>query len=158
MSAPMNHMEVLLLEDVPGVGQRNDIIVVKDGYALNHLLPRRRALVATPTVRKRYAEQIKNRAEEKMKESELARSAAAILKDKTLTFTKKATKAGKLYAGVSEKEISEALHEQLQIEVPEAHVTIAEHIKSTGVHEATVKIGLQDLKVKIEVKAEEEVK
>src|SRR3989338_2160971 len=129
MSAPMTHMEVLLLEDVPGVGQRNDIIVVKDGYALNHLLPRRRALVATPTVRKRYAEQIKNRAEEKMKESELARSPAAIFKDKTPPYTKKATRAGKLYAGVWEKKISEPLHEQPQIEVPGAHVTIAEHIK-----------------------------
>ncbi len=151
----MNHMEVLLLEDVPGIGQRNDIIVVKDGFALNHLLPRRRALVATPTVRKRYAEQIKRRAEEKMREAELAKSAASILRGKTLTFTKKATKTGKLYAGVSEKEISEALHEQLQIEVPEADVTAAEPIKSIGTHTAKVKVGTQELEVKIEVKAEE---
>ena len=46
-------MELLLLEDIPGVGQKNDIIVVKNGFALNNLLPRRRALIATPTVRKR---------------------------------------------------------------------------------------------------------
>lgn len=152
----MNHMEVLLLEDVPGVGQRNDIIVVKDGFALNHLLPRRRALVATPTVRKRYAEQIKRRAEEKMQEAELARSASSLLKEKTLNFTKKVTKTGKLYAGVNEKEISEALHEQLQIEVPEAHVMLAEHIKTVGAHTARVKVGTQEIEVKIEVKAEEE--
>ena len=152
----MNHMEVLLLEDVPGVGQRNDIIVVKDGYALNHLLPRRRALVATPTVRKRYAEQIKRRAEEKMREVELGKSAAGLLKDKSLTFTKKVTKTLKLYAGVSEKEISEALHEQLQIEVPEADVTVAEPIKSVGTHTAKVKVGTQELDVKIEVRPEEE--
>ena len=154
----MNHMEVLLLEDVPGVGQRNDIIVVKDGFALNHLLPRRRALVATPTVRKRYAEQIRRRAEEKMQEVELARSASSLLKEKTLSFTKKVTKTGKLYASVSEKEISEALHEQLQIEVPEAHVSLSEHIKTIGAHTAKVKIGNQELEVKIDVKAEEEAK
>ena len=115
-------MEVLLLEDIPGVGRKNDIIIVKNGFALNNLLPRRRALVATPTVRKRYAEQIRRRAEEKVQETELARSAAGVLKDAVLLFTRKVTKADKLYAAVSQKDIAEALSEQLHIEVPEVNV------------------------------------
>ena len=102
----MDNMELLLLEDIPGVGQQHDIIVVRNGFALNNLLPRRRAIVATPTVRRRYEEQIRKRAEEKAQEIALARSAASVLLEKSLVFTRKATDAGKLYAAVSAKDIS----------------------------------------------------
>ena len=148
-------LEVLLLEDIPGIGQRSDIIVVREGFALNNLLPRRRAIVATPTVRKRYADHIKRRAEEKAREMDLARSAASLLKDKVLAFTRKATKNGKLYAAVSERMISEALHEQLQIEVAEAAVLIKEEVKSVGVHAVRVKIAGQELDLKVEVHPEQ---
>lgn len=148
-------MELLLLEDIPGIGRRNDIIVVRNGFALNNLLPRRRALVATPTVRKRYAEQIRRRAEEKTREEDLARSAATILREKTLTFTRKIAKGEKLYAAITAKMIAEALTEQLDLEVPEANIEIAEPIKTLGAHRAIVKIGPQELTVKMEVRAEE---
>ena len=148
-------MELLLLEDIPGIGRKNDIIVVRDGFALNNLLPRRRAIVATPTVRKRYAEQIKRRAEEKVREEDIARSAAGILRDKVLGFMRKVTKTGKLYGAISAKDISEALSEQAQVEVPEASVLIAEPIKITGAHTVKVKIGSQEVEVKMEVKGEE---
>jgi len=147
-------MELLLLEDIPGVGRRNDIIVVRNGFALNNLLPRRRALVATPTVRKRYAEQIKRRAEEKAREQDLAKSAAAILRENTLTFTAKAAKGGTLYAAITAKLIAEALTEQLNLEVPEANILLPEHIKTLGQHKASVKIGPSELEVKMEVKPE----
>lgn len=151
-------MEVLLLEDIPGIGKRSDIIVVKTGFALNNLLPRRRALVATPAVRKRYAELIRKRAEEKQRETELQRSAAGVLKDLVLTFTRKATKTGKLYAAVSAADIAEALSEQ-QIEVPEVDVTIENEIKSIGSHTAQVKLGDEGLcEVRLEVVAEGEGK
>lgn len=148
-------MELLLLEDIPGIGRRNDIIVVRNGYALNNLLPRRRALVATPTVRKRYAEQIRRRAEEKAREQELAKSAAMILREKALTFTAKVAKGEKLYAAITAKMIAEALTEQLNLEVPEANIHLPEHIKTVGTHTAKVKIGPQELTVKMDVKAEE---
>ena len=147
-------MEILLLEDIPGVGRKNDIIIVKNGFALNNLLPRRRALVATPTVRKRYAEQIRRRAEEKIQETELARSATGVLKDAILMFTRKVSKADKLYAAISPKDIAEALSEQLSIEVAEANVIVDEPIKSMGLHTAKVKLQDQEVPVKIEVKAE----
>lgn len=149
-------MEVLLLEDIPGIGKRNDIIIVRSGFALNNLLPRRRALVATPAVRKRYADQIKRRAEEKQHEFELQKSAVGVLKDTVLRFTRKATKAGKLYAAIGSKDISEALSEQAQVEVAEADITIETEIKSLGVHVAKVKLGAEgEVEVKMEVKGEE---
>lgn len=57
---PLIPMEIFLLEDISGIGTKYSIQVVPDSYALNELLPQRKALVATPTVRKRYAEQIRN--------------------------------------------------------------------------------------------------
>ncbi len=150
-------MEVLLLEDIPGVGKRNDIIIVRSGFALNNLLPRRRALVATPAVRKRYAEQIKRRAEEKQHEIELAKSAAAVLKETVLKFVRKASKNGKLYAAVSAGNIAEALSEQVQVEVPEVDVTVETEIKSVGNHTARIKLGSEGVvTLKIAVAAEEE--
>jgi large subunit ribosomal protein L9 len=150
-------MELLLLEDIPGVGSKNDIIVVKEGFALNNLLPRRRALVATPAVRKRYAEQIRRRAEEKVREIELQKSAVGVLKDIVLEFVRKASKNGKLYAAVSAKDIAEVLEEKHQVEVSESDVLIDEEIKSLGAHTAKVKLGPQgEVPVKIEVKTEGE--
>jgi len=138
-------MEVLLLEDIAGLGKQNDIIVVRSGFALNNLLPRRRALVATPAVRKRYAEQIKRRAEEKQHEIELQKSAAGVLRDTVLLFTRKAGKAGKLYAAIHAGDIAEALSEQVQVEVAEVDVVIENEIKSVGNHSAQVKLGSEGL-------------
>jgi len=138
-------MEVLLLEDIAGLGKQNDIIVVRSGFALNNLLPRRRALVATPAVRKRYAEQIKRRAEEKQHEIELQKSAAGVLRDTILLFTRKAGKAGKLYAAIHAGDIAEALSEQVQVEVAEIDVVIENEIKSVGNHSAQVQLGTEGL-------------
>ena len=133
-------MEVLLLEDIPGIGKKNDLLMVGDGYALNCLLPKRQALIATPTVRKRYAELIKKRALEKQQETEVRQSAAAAVAGKKLTFMRKATKTGKLYAAITEKVIAEALKEQLKIDLGEAAITLTTQIKSIGEHTAGVEV------------------
>ena len=72
-------MDILLLHDVATVGKKSDLLTVKNGFALNYLLPRRLAIVATPTVRKLYAEAIKKRMEEKEQEKALQAGAAAAL-------------------------------------------------------------------------------
>src|SRR2546423_12740961 len=100
-------MEILLLQDIAGIGKKNDLLVVGDGFALNCLLPQRKALVATPTVRKRYADQIRKRAEEKETDRQSQQQAAAALSGKAVQFTRKVTKTGKLYAAISEEQIAE---------------------------------------------------
>ena len=147
-------MEVILLQDIPGIGKKNDVLVVGDGYALNNLLPHRKALVATPTVRKRYAEQIRRRAEEKVREKEIATSAVSALIDKKLTFERKTTKTGKLYAAITEKHLMEALEKQLQIQAKESAITIPEAIKALGMFKLQVEIGGASADLAVEVKAE----
>ncbi len=147
-------MEILLLEDIVGVGKKNDLLQVGDGYALNCLLPQRSALVATPLVRRRYAELIRKRAEERETEKAAQMGAAQALSGKTVNFKRKITKTGKLYAGITEKNIVEALKDQHAIEVPEESVTMSEHIKALGSFQVTVKLGGQELPVTAVVEAE----
>ena len=147
-------MEILLLQDVTGVGKKNDLLVVGDGYALNYLLPHRKALVATPTVRKRYADQIRKRAEEKEQERAIRANAAAALTGKSVTFTKKVTKTGKLYAAINEEHIADAMKAQLGVEFPADAIQMDEHIKATGNFTVKIKIGDGQQALGVVVKAE----
>jgi large subunit ribosomal protein L9 len=147
-------MEVLLLQDIKGVGKKNDLLIVGDGYAMNFLLPHSKALIATPTVRRRFAEHIKKRALEAETERSKAATAAQLAKGKELVFTRKVTKTGKLYAAITEKHIIEEILAKTGTEVKEKDVTLAEHIKSTGDFTATVAFKGIDVEIAISVKAE----
>lgn len=147
-------MEVLLLTDIPGIGRRSDVIVVGNGFALNHLLPQRKALVVTPSVRRRYAEQIKQRAIQRDQEKSLQASAMDAIKGKTIMLTKKASKTGKLYAGITEKMISEAIAKQHSLAIGEGNINLDEHIKNTGKHSITVKMGEQTATFTLDVKGD----
>ncbi len=147
-------MEVLLLQDVPNVGRKNDILVVGDGYAMNFLLPRRMALVATPLVRKQYAEKIRVRLAEREQERAAKTNLLAAIAGKQILLTKKASKVGKLYAAITEKNIVEELQKQLSVEVSEDNIELPEHIKTVGSHSVTVRLGDQAQAVTVVVKAE----
>lgn len=149
-------MEVLLLQDVPGVGKKNDLLVVGDGFALNYLLPKRAALVATPLVRKRYAEFIRRRAEEREREKSVAQGAVAAVSGKPLNFSRKVTKTGKLYAALTEKNIVEAFKDQHGVDLSEDAVKIDEPIKTTGKHQIMLQMGEQVVTVDVNVTAEKE--
>lgn len=147
-------MEVLLLQDIPDVGKKNDLLVVGDGYAMNFLLPQSKAMVATPTVRRRYAEQIKRRALEREQERLQAAQQATAVAGRTVSFTRKATKTGKLYAAISEKNIVDALKEQHKLDVAEDVLTIGDPIKAVGEFDVRVMQAGRTGVLKIVVKAE----
>lgn len=100
-------------------------------------------------------EEIRRRAEEKQKEIALKSSAIGKIMGKEISFSRKTTKTGKLYAALSEKNLSAAIKEQLSVEVPESAITIAEQIKATGTFEVKVKIGEHEQGLKVIVKVEE---
>ncbi len=147
-------MEVLLLQDVSGIGKKNDLLVVGDGFALNCLLPKRAALVATPLVRRHYAEQIRKRAEERETERQVRMGAAQAVAGKTVTFTRKTTKTGKLYAAINEDTISDALKNQHGIEIKSDSIDIPAQIKATGTFQVKVKMGDQSIALSVVVQPE----
>lgn len=150
-------MEILLLQDVPGVGKKNDLLIVRDGFALNCLLPQRQALVATPTVRKRYADQIKKRAEEKETEKQVTSQMAGALIGKSISVSRKATKAGKLYGGVSAEDVAAELKTQHSITIAVDTIDLDEAIKTIGTHQVPVNVGNQSLTINVIVEAEKAV-
>jgi len=151
-------MEVLLLSDITGVGRKNDLIVVKSGFALNHLLPERRALVVTPNVRRRYAEDIKKRAVEREREKEIQTSLSSALTGKTVHIVAKASKSGKLYASITGKHIIDALKTEYSIDIPVSSISISGHMKAIGTHTVSIAVGAESTTVNVEVKAEEAAK
>jgi large subunit ribosomal protein L9 len=146
-------MEVLLLIDIVGIGRKNDLVVVKNGYALNCLLPERKAIVATPGVRKRFAEHIKKRALEREMEREIVLSVSNALGGKVIHIAAKASKTGKLYAALSEQHIVDSLASEYGISVPVSAITLEDHIKTVGLHPVTIAVGSQSTTVQVEVKA-----
>lgn len=134
-------MEILLLQDIAGIGKKNDLLIVGDGFALNCLLPQRKALVATPTVRKRYADQIRKRAEEKEREKQTQQQAAATLAGKSIQLARKVTKTGKLYAAVSADEISTALKDQHGLTFSASSIVLSEPLKVVGTTQVQIRVG-----------------
>lgn len=147
-------MEVLLLQDIEGFGKKNDLVVVGDGFALNFLLPKRAALVATPLVRKRYADLIRRRALEREQEKARIAGTVGAAQGKTVTFKRKATKNGKLYAAISEEAIADALQEQHEIEADSASIVLTQPIKALGTFPVQLQSGKQAVKFSVKVEAE----
>ncbi|MBI2523999.1 hypothetical protein HYW11_02165 [Candidatus Peregrinibacteria bacterium] len=108
----------------------------------------------SPTVRKLYAEAIKHRLEEKEQEKTLQAGAAAALAGKSITFAKKTTKTGKLYAAVSEKAISETCKAQLNLDIAPENIQIPSPIKAIGTFTANITLGASEQPLTITITAE----
>ncbi|MDD2428725.1 MAG: 50S ribosomal protein L9 [Eubacteriales bacterium] len=131
-------MKVILLNDVPGTGKKNQIINVSDGYARNYLLPRKWAMEATAGAVK----EVERRNEaERQKEEEQRREAQVIadsLKGKTITVSAKAGDKGRLYGSVTVQEIAGALEKQHGIAVDKRKIELKEPIRSLGETQVSV--------------------
>ena len=147
-------MKVILKQDIKGVGKKDQVINAADGYARNFLIPRGMAVPAdTGNMNTLKAKSDANsaRKERDLKES---KRLAEELKTKMLTISVKAGSNGKLFGGVTSKEISEALKKQLNVDVDKKKVLLNDVIKQEGVF--TVDLKLQEgvvAQIKVTVKA-----
>ncbi len=133
-------MKVILTEDIKGVGKKDEIINASDGYARNFLLPKKKALEATQdNLNKLKAKQnaLQNR---KAKELEEAKKIAEKMKTITLKIKVKAGENGKIFGGVTAKEIAENLKNQYNIEVDKKKISIEETIKVLGTFLVDIKL------------------
>ena len=147
-------MKVILKQDIKGVGKKDQVINAADGYARNFLLPRGLAVAADAGNMNTL--KAKNDANSARKERDLKESKklAEELKTKMITILVKAGNNGKLFGGVTSKEISEALKEQLNVNVDKKNVVLNEVIKQEGIF--TVDLKLQEgvvAQIKVAVKA-----
>ena len=132
-------MDIILLQDVPNLGSKDDSVVVKDGYARNYLIPQRLALLATPSAKKVLAENQKQRAHKEAKLKDEALVLAEKLKVIVITVGAKTSTTGKIFGSVNNIQVAEALREK-GFEVDRKQILIKEDaIKEIGRHTARVK-------------------
>jgi large subunit ribosomal protein L9 len=132
-------MEIILKQDVEGLGLEGDVVNVAKGYARNYLIPKGMALEASPQNLKALA-LMRNKIEaRKVKASEAAERIKAHLEGVVLTFAQKAGEEGKLYGSVTSMDIASQLEAQ-HIDVDRRKIVLEKPIKVVGEFDVPVKI------------------
>lgn len=133
-------MEIILLEDVPKVGNEGEIIEVANGFARNYLIPQGLARRATPGIKKQ-AEQIRKAAERRRtRERSSAEVFAKDIEKVTLTFETKVGETGRLYGSVTSADIAERLAEVLDEGVDRRAIELPESIRQLGTYEIPIRL------------------
>jgi large subunit ribosomal protein L9 len=133
-------MNVILKQDMPNLGHKDDIIAVKDGYARNYLIPKGYAINATAQNKKVHEEILRQRAHKEEQLKEAAMQLAEELKKVSLTIGAKTSTKGKIFGSVNTIQIAEALIGK-GFEVERKNISIKDElIKEIGSYSATVKL------------------
>jgi len=133
-------MNVILKQDMPNLGHKDDIIAVKDGYARNYLIPKGFAINATAQNKKVHEEILRQRAHKEEQLKEAALQLAEKLKEVSLSIGAKTSTKGKIFGSVNTIQIAEALIEK-GFEVERKNISIKDDlIKEIGSYSATVKL------------------
>ena len=132
--------EVILLDDVDGLGDTGEIVRVADGYARNYLLPRKLATAVNAGTR-RQVEKRKVLAEAKRSQLRVAAEAlAAKVKAATVTIQVKTGADGKLFGSVTTGDVVDALKKQTGIAVERKQIDMAHGIKELGEHAVSIRL------------------
>jgi large subunit ribosomal protein L9 len=132
-------MEVILLERVEKLGAIGDVVKVKDGFARNYLLPRKKALRANEANRKVFESNRARIEEDNANRRSDAEKSSKGVDGKSVKLIRQASNTGQLYGSVSARDIAEAL-EAVGAKVARSQVVLDHPIKAIGVHD--VKIAL----------------
>ena len=147
-------MKISLKEDVHGLGYKDDVVEVKDGYGRNFLIPTGKAVVATPSALKMLAENQRQRAHKLAQIKAEAEAAAAALEGVALTIGAKTSSTGTIFGSVNSIQIAEAL-EKLGHNVDRKLIFIKETIKEVGKYSATIRFHKEvSVEIPFEVVAE----
>ena len=130
-------MEVILLERVEKLGAIGDVVQVKDGFARNYLLPRKKALRANDANRKLFETNRARIEEENANRRSEAEKSAKGVDGKTVQLIRQASNTGQLYGSVSARDIVDALEAE-GATVTKSQVVLDRPIKAIGMHEVRI--------------------
>ena len=134
-------MKVLLIEDVPSLGKKGEVVEVKDGYGQNFLIAKGKAKLATNEVLNRYKAEQKNKQEQLALEQAQREALAKTLKDIKLVISKKSGENGSLFGAITKDEVAQALQEKHRIEIDKKHIELDSQIKHTGEYTISANLG-----------------
>lgn len=141
-------MKVVLLKDIKGTGRANTAVDVKDGHAINFLIPRKLAMPATKASLKQAEFHIKKAEEARTIAQSLIAHRLESLADERVVIKKKVNEKGHLYDGVDAKELAELVH------IPAEAIRLEKSIKEAGTFEVPVSYGENFGKFTIVIEAE----
>ena len=145
-------MKVILLDNIKGVGKKDEIINANDGYARNFLFPKKLAVEANAENLSKLKNKKDSFNHKRNVEKEKAEEIANKMKDIIVTIKVKAGDNGRIFGGVTSKEISENLKNQFNLDVDKKKIALNETIKTLGTVNVPVKLfeGVTgELKVKV---------
>ncbi len=142
-------MEVILLEDIGGLGKRGTAVRVADGYARNFLIPRKKAIEAVGNARAVFQDRERTRVAQEAKQRQAAERLRAELTQLSLQFSVEAGEEDQLYGSVSAHEIQDALAAK-GYSIERKNVRLAEPIKALGMFEVPIHL-FEDIEAPVKV-------
>jgi large subunit ribosomal protein L9 len=131
-------MEIILKEDVIGLGYKNDIVNVKAGYGRNYLIPTGKGVIASESAKKVLAEELKQKAVKLAKIKAEAEALAEKLNAASLSFNAKASSTGVIYGSIGSLQIAEEL-QKLGFDIDRKLIAVKD-VKTAGEYVAVVKL------------------
>lgn len=147
-------MQVIFLKDVRGAGRAGEIKNVADGYAVNFLFKNR---LAEPATQEKVAQlEAKKKAHEAelLKQEEELTQKVHSLRGKKITIEARATEKGGLFKQITPKDIAHQIVVQLKVAIPEAAISLPEHLKTVGEHTVNLHSKSAKAELTLEIKAE----
>ena len=134
-------MKVILLQDIKNVGKKDEIINANDGYARNYLFPKNLAIEANKDNLIKLQAKKDSKAHKKELEIEDFKKQAEKINKLVLKLKVKAGENGKIFGGVTSKEVSEELNKQHKIQIDKKKILLKETIKNIGRFSVDIKFG-----------------
>ena len=148
-------MKVILKQEVKNLGEKDELVTVKNGYASNFLIPKGLAVMATESNQKQLAETMKQRAFKIEKQRKEAQKVIDFLKDLTIKVGAKAGENGKIFGSVTSIQIADAIRKLGQEVDRKAIIINEENIKTIGTYTAKLKL-MKDMIAEIKFEVVEE--
>ena len=142
-------MKIILKQDIANLGHKHDVLTVKDGYARNYLIPKKMAVVGTPSVLKAHEEVLKQWHHKEVKLREEAEAIVKKLEGLKIVVGAKTSSTGKIFGSVNNIQIAETLEKE-GITIDRRNIKVdSDKIKEIGTYEASIKV-YRDIKTKIQ--------
>ena len=134
-------MQVILIKDVDNLGQRDELVTVRNGYARNYLIPQKFAVEANPSNLKQQEERLKVKAKKEAAMLAEINKVVEVLKSSPVKVGAKTGTSGKIFGAVTSLQIARAIRDQKGYEIDRKRINIVDEVKELGSYKATIDFG-----------------
>lgn len=129
-----------MLKDVDKVGDKHEVITVKNGFGRNYLLPRGLAIIGNESNMGRLNEMIRREEAQEQKKLDVYKSIAKQLEGKTLKIGAKAGASGRIFGSITELSVKQQLQEQFGVDIERKKISLPEDAKELGTYTLILKL------------------